>query len=135
MTGRHDPGAWMWTEAVELLDRAERLHRQFFRPAPPAPRCACWTPPMDVYETDDALVVAVALPGVAPDQVEVRLADGVLAVAAERTLPLGRRGAIRRLEIPHGRFERRVELPPGAFRLGGRDLVAGCLVLTLDKLR
>jgi len=134
MPHRRDPGTWMWSEAVELLDRAERLHRQFFRPATPASRRACWTPPIDVYETEDAVVIAVALPGVSADQLEVAIEDGVLVVAGERTLPLGRDGIIHRLEIPHGRFERRIELPPGAYRMGRRDLVAGCLVLALDKM-
>lgn len=134
MPHRRDSGTWMWSEAVELLDRAERLHRQFFRPAPPGPRRSCWTPPIDLYETDDAVVIAVALPGVTADQLEVAIEDGVLVVAGERRLPLGRGGTIHRLEIPHGRFERRIELPPGAFRMGRRELSAGCLVLSLDKM-
>ena len=28
---RRNPGAWMWGEAVDLLEQAERLQRQFFR--------------------------------------------------------------------------------------------------------
>ncbi|MCW2243532.1 Hsp20/alpha crystallin family protein [Azospirillum canadense] len=134
MPPRRDPGSFMWSEAVELLDRAERLHRQFFRPAPPGSRRACWTPPVDVYETEDAVMIVVALPGVAADQLDIAVEDGVLVVAGERSLPLGRDGIIHRLEIPHGRFERRIELPAGAFRMGRRDLVAGCLVLALDKM-
>lgn len=134
MPPRRDPASFMWSEAVELLDRAERLHRQFFRPAPPGPRRACWTPPIDVYETEDAVTIVVALPGVGPDQLHVAIEDGVLVVAGERTLPLGCDGIIHRLEIPHGRFERRIELPSGAFRMGRHELTAGCLVLTLDKM-
>jgi HSP20 family molecular chaperone IbpA len=38
------------------------------------------------------------------------------------------------MELPYGRFERRVALPPGRFELSGRDLVDGCLTVTLRKL-
>jgi HSP20 family protein len=26
-----DPTAWMWAEACQMLEQAERMHRQFFR--------------------------------------------------------------------------------------------------------
>jgi hypothetical protein len=41
---------------------------------------------------------------------------------------------IRRLELPYGRFERRVALPGGRYELEGRQLVNGCLQLALRKL-
>ncbi|MGQ9367415.1 Hsp20/alpha crystallin family protein [Azospirillum sp. ST 5-10] len=134
MPFRQDRRLWMWAEAVELFDRAERLQRQFFRPATPGTGRAAWVPPVDLYETDDEVVVVVALPGVAPHRLEVAVADGVLLVAGERPLPCGGACAIHRLEIPHGRFERRVELPSGAFEVTRRDLADGCLVLALRKL-
>ena len=63
------------------------------------------------------------------------MAEGVLSIAGERPLPLPRgAGTIHRLEIPHGRFERRLGLPPGRYELGRRDLLDGCLTLTLRKL-
>src|SRR5882757_3483664 len=58
----NDTRAWMWAEACELLDRAERLNRQFFQPL--STRKAVWEPPVDLFETDRALWVVVALPGV-----------------------------------------------------------------------
>ncbi|HYG90320.1 MAG TPA: Hsp20/alpha crystallin family protein [Azospirillum sp.] len=133
MPSRRDSGSWMWAEAVELLDRAERLHRQFFRPGRPNAACATWTPPVDVYETAAEVLVVAALPGVLAGQVEVAVEHGVLRLAGERTLPCPRTGAIHRMEIPHGRFERRVELPAGACEVTRTELVAGCLVLTLRK--
>jgi hypothetical protein len=59
----------------------------------------------------------------------------VLIVVGERALPTGdRSGLIHRMEIPHGRFERHIELPPGPLELGRRELADGCLVLALRKL-
>ena len=40
---------------------------------------------------------------------------------------------ILRMEIPYGHFERRIELPPVPFRISGRHLANGCLMLRLEK--
>ena len=126
---------WMWAEALQLLDQAERAHRDVFRPSGARRRTACWEPPVDVFETEDEVWLQVALPGVATDQVEVRLEDGGIVVAGERTLPTPRgAGVIRRLEMPHGCFERRIPLAAGRYELTRRELAQGCLTLTLRKL-
>jgi HSP20 family protein len=130
-----DPDAWMWAEACELLDRAERLHRQFFVPQRPEGRRPAWQPPVDLLETEDELWICVALPGVAKEQLEVLVEGGVLIVTGERPMPGRTRGMrIHRLEIPYGRFERRIELPPGRFDVIERELADGCLSLGLRKL-
>lgn len=130
----------MWADALDLLDRAERAHRIMFRPGPAQQgsrrATTCWEPPIDVYETEDAVWIQVALPGVTPDDVEVRIEGEALVVAGDRPLPLprGSAGTIHRLETPHGCFRRRIGLPPGRYELGRRDLTHGCLTLTLRKL-
>ena len=130
-----DP-TWMWAEAFDMLDRADRLHRQFFLPGRARARRPTWEPPVDMFETEDELWILVALPGVAPERVEAAIDSGTLVVAGERPMPTECRAAtIHRLEIPHGRFERRVELPAGRFELGRRELVNGCLVIGLRNLR
>jgi HSP20 family protein len=130
-----DPAIWMWAEACELLDRADRLQRQFFRPGQRNATRPTWVPPVDILETERELWILAALPGVEPDRVEVIVDGGTLIVAGERPLPVPSRAAvIRRLEIPHGRFERRIALPAGRFEVGRRDLVNGCLALSLRKL-
>ena len=69
------------------------------------------------------------------DKVEVRIEDGALVVAGERTLPTPRgAGVIRRLEMPHGCFERRIGLAAGRYELVRRELAQGCLTLSLRKL-
>jgi len=123
----------MWAQACEAMDRAERLHRQFFYRAPAAPS---WEAPVDIFETDEVLTIVIALPGVDPDRVQVTLSAGVLIVSGERPLPDQLRNArIHRLEIPHGQFQRRLELPPARLELSGRHLANGCLMLQLHKLR
>ena len=71
-----DPRIWMWAEALDMMDKAERMHRQFFQPGTPAQgRRPTWQPPVDLIETADEYLVVVALPGVRPDQVQV-VVDG-----------------------------------------------------------
>jgi HSP20 family protein len=129
-----DPRASMWAEACEMLEQAERLQRQFFRPAGAAARPA-WEPPADVFENEAELSLVIALPGVAPDNVKIVVEGGALTVTGARQLPReSRDGVIHRVEIPHGRFERRFVLPRGRFELRERELRDGCLTLKLRKL-
>ena len=62
-----------------MLDRAQRLHRQFFTHA-----AVAWEPPVDIIEAGDALLVQVALPGVAADTITVALDPGGIIVSALR---------------------------------------------------
>ena len=119
---------WMWTEALQLLDEAERLHRRFFVREP-----ASWEPPVDVIETARSLVVRVVLPGVDERDVAVSLEPGLAVVSALRPFPACEGGArLHRVEIPYGRFERRIALPE-AIEYAGSRLENGCLTLTFAK--
>ncbi|WP_258194384.1 Hsp20/alpha crystallin family protein [Paraburkholderia sp. BL18I3N2] len=125
----------MWEAAVDAIERAERLHRQFFRLAGQHARVPIWEPPIEVFEQDGRLVIVVALPGVPPDVIDLNLDGGTLIVEAERKLPRAfAAGKVHCLEIPYGRFERRIQLPTGRYRLAQRDADHGCLVLSFERL-
>ena len=129
-----DPSDWMLSEAIQALARAERLHRQMFQP-PSATRRPAWEPPVDVLETEQEVLILIALPGVAPDQVEAVIEDGTLVVSGRRVLPPQLRTAvIHRLELPQGRFERRIPLPPGRYDAVRRVAGDGCLIISLRKV-
>lgn len=133
MTAR-DPRAWMWNEALAMIERAEHLHRRFFEPGLSPLHAASWEPPVDIFETERQLWIIVALPGVEPDDLHVSIDADVLRVAGQRRLPsAARAAAIHRLEIPHGRFERRIRLPSARLALGKSELANGCLVVSLTK--
>lgn len=130
---RHNLMAGMLTQAVEMLERADRLQRQFFwiGQTSGVPR---WEPPVDVYGSNDELGVLVALPGVRPDGYAVTLEDAVIVVRGERSLETAwSSGAILRLEIPYGRFERRINLPHDDYRMVSTHLENGCLRLYLER--
>jgi HSP20 family protein len=127
--------SWMWAEACDALARAERIQRAFFRLLPPTTG-PNWEPPVDIFENDRELWIVAALPGVAPDAVEVIASDGVIQIAGDRRTPLAQRDArLHRLEIPQGRFARRIALPGGTYELARRELRDGCLTLVLLKRR
>jgi HSP20 family molecular chaperone IbpA len=125
---------WMWSEACAMLARAEGLHREMFRPGGASARLPVWEPPVDILETEREVLVLVALPGVDPDRVEAALDGNDLVCAGTRVLPAELHTAvIHRLELPQGRFERRVRLPGGRYSAVTRSAVHGCLLITLQK--
>lgn len=120
----------MWADAVAMLERVERVHREFFRP-----EAGGWEPPVDLLESSDALFIFAAVPGVKADDVELVIGSGELAIVGVRHRPtLPRPTYIHRLEMPVGRFERRVRLPSGTYELTRRDLADGILTIALRKL-
>jgi HSP20 family protein len=131
---KKDPVNWMLSEAIESLARAERLHHRLFSLQPTADRREpSWEPPIDVLETDRELLIFVALPGVDPDQVVAVIENGMLVISGHRILPAELRDArIHRLELPQGRFERRIVLPAGRYAVS-RFATNGCVVLRLSK--
>jgi HSP20 family protein len=125
---------WMWSEACEMLARAERMHREVFKPMGLQARQPAWEPPVDILETENEVLVLVALPGVDVDNAQAVIEDGDLVIAGTRVLPEALRTAtIHRLELPQGRFYRRLRLPAGRYSGVRRSAVSGCLVVTLGK--
>jgi HSP20 family molecular chaperone IbpA len=124
----------MCAQAVELLEQAERMHRQYFRLSASERTQAVWEPPVDVFEDEHEIVIVVALPGVPADRVGVTSESGALVVRAESPLPFsGSRRAVRQLEIPYGYFERRIPLPEVPLEAGTPEVADGCLILRLRK--
>jgi HSP20 family protein len=123
---------WVWAEALDLLREAGQIQRRFFQLG--AAEAPAWEPAVDLFETSEGLTVEIALAGVAPDALEVSLDSGAVVVHGERAFPVEERAMIYRLEIPYGRFERRIPLPPGRYQLANRRLENGCLVLALRRL-
>ncbi len=121
-------------QACELLERAQRVQRHLVRHGGIEAGAAVWEPPVDVRESPNGLFFTFALPGVTPDCIEVALQPDALTVSAWRPPRLGPRGSlVRRLEIPHGRFLRRIALQGTRLRLGETTYANGCLEVRLYK--
>jgi HSP20 family protein len=73
-----------------------------------------WVPALDVWETEDALVYAFDLPGIAEDAISVEVEDAMLTVGAtrERAEDVSRE-RYHRFERRFGSFSRTIGLPQG----------------------
>jgi HSP20 family protein len=95
----HNPRAGGPSEGL-LRDFPERLEGDRFRPA------------ADIFETAEAIVVRLELPGVLSDQVRVNVEGERLRISGVREPPGGsppRR--LHRMEIGFGPFERVISIP------------------------
>ena len=70
-----------------------------------------WSPPVDVHEDADKLVVTAELPGLKKEEIEVSLHDGVLTLAGERKVEQREEGATHLSERFAGKFQRALTLP------------------------
>ena len=95
---------------IRLLDdRFDRLIERAFGRERHGP----WMPAMDVYETDERVVVTVELPGIAADDVEVSVEDSTLTVSGTREFASEvTEESYHRIERRYGSFSRAVSLPP-----------------------
>jgi len=71
-----------------------------------------WAPPVDIYETEDAIVLKAELPGVDPKDVEVRVEDNTLFLKGERKFEKEvKEQNYHRVERSYGSFARSFSLP------------------------
>jgi HSP20 family protein len=132
----------IWRRANDLLQQAERIHRNFLQVAAGASyrsspgRTPSWEPPVNVVETDTSMWVIAALPGVARERMEIRMEGRVLVISGSRPLPkCCEDGELKIWEMPLGRFERRLRLVTDArtVSVGEVSLNDGLLVIELRK--
>lgn len=123
---------WMWERARNLIDQAERLQQQF---AQRRGDSGGWAPPVDVFESKTEVLILAAIPGVAAGDISIGFDGMSVTISGTRNLPAPlRRGVIHRLEIPNGRFERRVQLPVECDAVTRQELASGCLLVGLRKV-
>jgi HSP20 family protein len=104
-------------ELVSLRQAMDRLFEDSFV------RSRTWGPgengaslPLDVTNTQDALVVEASLPGIRPDDVEITVEDGTLTIRAQSQSEREERGQDGELllsEIRRGSVSRAIALPNG----------------------
>ncbi len=73
-------------------------------------RSSAWSPPTDVYETEEAYVVRVEIAGMREDDFEVLLENDTLLISGSRP-DLTERRAYQQMEIRFGKFSTALTLP------------------------
>lgn len=77
---------------------------------PGSVRRGTWLPALDIYETENSLVVLVDLPGVHPEDLNVTVREGVLEIGGIRHSTTPQDANFHRIERPVGEFQRSVQL-------------------------
>jgi HSP20 family protein len=107
-----------WTPRGNLQsfqDEMNRMFDQFFRGGSGEEAgwgLRTWTPPVDIYETDDALVLKAELPGVSKDDVSIEVHQNTLILRGQRTHEAEVKDEYyHRVERAYGTFQRSFVLP------------------------
>jgi HSP20 family protein len=94
-----------------------------------------WTPPVDIYETENELVLKADVPEVDPQNVAIQMENGTLTLKGERRFEEQKNGrGFHRIERGYGSFVRAFSLPdtvdPDKVKA---DYKNGVLTVTLPK--
>jgi HSP20 family protein len=94
-----------------------------------------WTPAVDIYEEQDRIVLRADLPGVRPEQLEIKVENNTLTLAGERRFEKDvKKENYHRVERQYGAFSRSFSLPgtvnPEKIQAEHRD---GVLEIVLPK--
>jgi HSP20 family protein len=97
-------------------------------------RSTTWSPPTDLYETEEACVVKVEIAGMRDEDFEVVFQDHVLVIRGQRA-DFNERRAYHQMEIRFGRFEVAVEVPAVVdLERSAAEYKDGFLVVMLPKV-
>ena len=123
-------------DLVSLRDAMNRLFEEsFVRPGEGLTPFEPGTAAVDVFETDDAVVVRSMLPGVKADDLDVSISGDVLTIRGEsKSEEKVEEGNYIRREIRYGSFSRSVHIPTRVQAdQAEADYTDGVLTLTLPK--
>ena len=104
-----------FSELVSLRSAMDRIFDEtLFRPVARGTNVDTIAMPLDIYTTQDALVLEAALPGVRPEDVDVSILGDTLTLTATSASDLTEdKGGYHVREVRRGRFSRTVTLPSG----------------------
>ena len=105
----------MFRDLMTLQDRMSRLFEQSLPKAKYEDEGlfgGAWAPAVDIHETDQAIVLKADLPGLNPNEVDIRVEDNTLYLKGERKM--GKETSeenYHRIERSYGSFSRTFILP------------------------
>jgi HSP20 family protein len=129
---RWDP----YRDVFTLQQRLNNLFQDFSRTNENEPVAAAgFVPPVDIYEDEHKLVLKIEVPGVRPEDVDVRMENNTLTVKGERNFQSeGKEENFHRVERRYGSFYRAFTVPSTIDPEGIKaDYDAGILRVELQK--
>ena len=98
-------------------------------------RAGVWSPPTDVYETEENYVVRVEIAGMCEEDFEITMENKFLMISGSRP-DIPERRAYQQMEIRFGKFETAVGIPgPVDLESSRADYSEGFLTVTLPKAK
>lgn len=92
-----------------------------------------WSPPTDIYETEENFIVRVEIAGMHEDDFEVAVENNILMISGNRS-DLNERRGYHQMEIRFGKFEIAVEIPvPVDIESANAEYKDGFLLIQLPK--
>ena len=123
----------------QFSDQIYRMMSDMFKDAKPLgyQPDRSFSPPMDIYETEDHLVVVLEIAGMKAEDIHVTFDKDILSISGfrkESSTPSKTR--LHQMEIDYGKFQRTIRIP---FPLRSDDFKAsyrqGFLVITVPKIK
>jgi HSP20 family protein len=103
-------------DLISLQERMNRLFEESLqrgRAGDEDVRRTTWTPPVDILETEQEIVLRAEVPGIAREDIGIDLDQSRLTIRGERRFPgEAERERYHRIERSYGPFARSFELPP-----------------------
>ena len=127
-----------WNPLQDLMLLQDRMNRLFEDATQRRARTdggdeferADWTPAADIYETETGYAIALDLPGITRDAVEIDVDENRLVVKGNRIVEESKH----RVERPRGKFMRSFSIPNSVDQAGiGAEYKDGVLKIRLPK--
>ena len=98
--------------ATSLQDQVNRLFNDVFERSGQESSLTTWAPAVDIYETEQELVVMADLPDVDEKDIDIRVENNMLTIRGERKFESeAGQGNYLRIERAYGSFTRSFSLP------------------------
>ncbi|MBN1882728.1 MAG: Hsp20/alpha crystallin family protein [Deltaproteobacteria bacterium] len=131
---RWDP----FRDLLTLQDRMDRLFEESIsrnRVFEQSFASGVWSPAVDIYETNDEIVLKAELPGLKKDDVSIEITDNTLILTGERTFEKDiKEENYHRIERSYGSFSRTFSLPTTVDQSGvSAKFIDGILEIHIPK--
>jgi HSP20 family protein len=99
-------------DLISFKDRIDRLFDDAFTRPVREEGLSSWVPPVDIYETNENIVIKVELPGLNRDDFTIEIKDNLLTLKGEKKIEKDvKEENYHRIERSYGNFQRTFSLP------------------------
>lgn len=126
-----------WDPIKDLMSMHDRMNKIFDETLSKTAQGSYgdWLPPVDIFETEDEVVLIAEIPGVKEEELDIQMSEGVLTLKGEKKYPMdGENDNYYRLERSYGKFNRSFTIPSTVdVNSVKASLKEGLLRITLKK--